>query len=109
METKNKTVVMAVLDFALESVVWVDKNGREISLKDAIMGGGSIESLNRDELLGAFASCQIRRQEFEENSRAMTNEQLAEKIKSFVLADAHDQLSSITAEASRTESIRRVI
>jgi len=108
METKNKTVVMAVLDYALESVVWVDKSGRETSLKDAITaGGGSIEALGRDELLGAFASCQIRRQEFGDNSRSMTNEQLAERIKSFVLADAHEQLSAIAAEARASEGLRK--
>ena len=108
METKNKTVVMAVIDYALESVVWVGNNGRETSLKDAIAKcGGSIESLSRDELLGAFASLQIRRQEFSQNSRGMNNEQLADKIKSFVLADAHEQLSQIAAEATATEGLRK--
>ena len=34
MESKNKTVLMTVIDTILEEVVWVNQNGETISLKD---------------------------------------------------------------------------
>ena len=36
MESKNKTVLMTIIDTILEETVWVNKSGETVSLKDAI-------------------------------------------------------------------------
>ena len=61
MESKNKTVLMTVIDTILEETVWVNKSGETISLKDAIaknikMGNaGNIESLDRSKPIHVIA------------------------------------------------------
>ena len=75
MESKNKTVLMTVIDTILEEVVWVNQNGETISLKDALAKNihagklGNIEALDRSDLIGAYTSFQIKRQSFAENTK----------------------------------------
>lgn len=95
MESKNKTILMTLIDAALEEITWVQPNGESISLKGAIaksikMGrDGRIESLSRDDLLGADTARRIETQDFAGNSRDMKTQDIAEKIKEFVLDRAH--------------------
>jgi hypothetical protein len=104
MESKNKTVLMAVIDGILEEVVWVSKGGEAVSLKEAIarnMRGGKsagVESLAREDLIGALTSFQIRRQSFSENTKAMDDAQIAEVLKAFIFDEAKSQIAAVERE-----------
>lgn len=111
MESKNKTVLMAIIDSVLENTVWVNKSGENISLKDAIAKNttGRIENLDRNDLLGAYTSFQIKRQSFAENTRDMSNTDLANKIKSFIFDETRDQMLMVERELNvkGNEKIRK--
>lgn len=113
MESKNKTVLMTVIDTILEETVWVNKSGETISLKDAIaknikMGNaGNIESLDRSDLLGAYTSFQIKRQSFAENTRDMSNKDIADKIKLFIFEDTREQMILLDRELNISEKARK--
>ena len=100
MESKNKTVLMAIIDSVLENTVWVNKSGENVSLKDAIAkdATGRIENLDRNDLLGAYTSFQIKRQSFAENTRDMNNQTLADKIKLFIFEETREQMLMVERE-----------
>ncbi len=104
MESKNKTVLMTVIDTILEEVVWVNKNGETISLKDALAKNihegktGNIEALDRSDLIGAYTSFQIKRQSFAENTKSMTDKEIADKIKLYIFEDTREQMILLERE-----------
>ncbi len=104
MESKNKTVLMTVIDTILEEIVWVNKNGETISLKDALAKNihegnvGNIEALNRNDLIGAYTSFQIKRQSFAENTKNMTDKEIADKIKLYIFEDTREQMILLEKE-----------
>ncbi|MDR1009041.1 MAG: hypothetical protein LBL52_02180 [Rickettsiales bacterium] len=116
MESKNKTILMTIIDSVLEEIIWVEKGGATVSLKEAIAksihegASGSLESLERAELIGAYTAFQIRRQSFAENTKTMTDSQIAERIKLFIFEAAHEQMSALEAEvgASSESKLRKV-
>ena len=113
MESKNKTVLMTVIDTILEETVWVNKSGQTISLKDAISKNiragntGNIDSLERSDLLGAYTSFQIKRQSFAENTRNMTDKELSDKIKLFIFEDTREQMLLLEKELNLSEKSRK--
>ncbi len=114
MESKNKTVLMTIIDTILEETVWVNKTGETISLKDALaknikMGNvGNIDSLDRSDLLGAYTSFQIKRQSFAENTRDMSNKEIADKIKLFIFEDTREQMLLLEKELNISEEKRKM-
>ena len=114
MESKNKTVLMTNIDTILEETVWVNKTGETISLKDALaknikMGNvGNIDSLDRSDLLGAYTSFQIKRQSFAENTRDMSNKEIADKIKLFIFEDTREQMLLLEKELNISEEKRKM-
>ncbi len=113
MESKNKTVLMTVIDTILEETVWVNKSGETVSLKDAIARNiksgknGNVESLERSDLLGAYTSFQIKRQSFAENTRDMSDKELADKIKLFIFEDTREQMLLLERELDISTSERK--
>ncbi|MBR1544769.1 MAG: hypothetical protein IJ638_02395 [Alphaproteobacteria bacterium] len=113
MESKNKTVLMTVIDTILEETVWVNKSGETISLKDAIARSikagkaGNVESLDRSDLLGAYTSFQIKRQSFAENTKNMTDKELADKIKLFIFEDTREQMILLERELELSSKERK--
>ena len=114
MSSKNKTVLMTIIDTILEETVWVNKTGETISLKDALaknikMGNvGNIDSLDRSDLLGAYTSFQIKRQSFAENTRDMSNKEIADKIKLFIFEDTREQMLLLEKELNISEEKRKM-
>ena len=114
MESKNKTVLMTIIDTILEETVWVNKTGETISLKDALaknikMGNvGNIDSLDRSDLLGAYTSFQIKRQSFAENTRDMSNKEIADKIKLFIFEDTREQMLLLEKELNISDEKRKM-
>ena len=104
MESKNKTVLMTVIDTILEEVVWVNQNGETISLKDALAKNihagklGNIEALDRSDLIGAYTSFQIKRQSFAENTKSMTDKEISDKIKLYIFEDTREQMILLEKE-----------
>lgn len=104
MESKNKTMLMTVIDSVLEEIVWVNKQGEAISLKESvarnIQDGKSagIEGLGREDLIGAFTAFQIRRQSFSENTKGMSDAEIARMLKLFVFDDTREQMSRLERE-----------
>ncbi len=115
MESKNKTVLMTIIDAILEETVWVNKSGETVSLKDAIAKNikqglsGNIDTLDRNELLGAYTSFQIKKQSFAENTREMTNKEIAEKIKMFIFEDAREQMLLLEKELDVVSKKRKTL
>lgn len=111
MESKNKTVIMAIIDGILENTIWLDKMGQNISLKEALSknAGGSVNNLSRDDLLGAHTSFQIRRQTFAENAHNMDDKQIADRIKLFIFEEAHEQMERVNQELGVSEALSRKI
>ena len=113
MESKNKTVLMTVIDTILEETVWVNKIGETVSLKDAIAKNikagktGNIDSLERTDLLGAYTSFQIKRQSFAENVRDMSDKELSDKIKLFIFEDTREQMLLLERELEVSEEKRK--
>ena len=113
MESKNKTVLMTVIDTILEETVWVNKSGETISLKDAIArnikagNNGNVDGLERSDLLGAYTSFQIKRQSFAENTRDMSDKELADKIKLFIFEDTREQMLLLERELNISNSERK--
>ncbi|MDR1477216.1 MAG: hypothetical protein LBI17_03770 [Rickettsiales bacterium] len=113
MESKNKTVLMSVIDGVLEEIVWVGKSGAAISLKEAIAANmkgadsADIGSLSRDDLIGAYTAFQIRRQSFSESTRDMADSEIAAKIKSFVFDDTRERMALVERELSPRSQARR--
>jgi hypothetical protein len=113
MESKNKTVLMTVIDAILEEVVWVNKNGETISLKEAlaknIMSGkrGGIETLSRDDLIGAYTSMQIKRQSFSEQTKSMQDSEIADRLKLFIFEDSREQMLRLEAELGVAGAARK--
>ncbi len=113
MESKNKTVLMTVIDTILEETVWVNKSGETVSLKDAIAKSiksgntGNIDSLERSDLLGAYTSFQIKRQSFAENTRDMSDRELSDKIKLFIFEDTREQMLLLERELNISEKERK--
>ncbi len=113
MESKNKTVLMTVIDTILEETVWVNKSGETVSLKDAIARNiksgnvGNIDSLERSDLLGAYTSFQIKRQSFAENTRDMSDKELSDKIKLFIFEDTREQMLLLERELNISEKQRK--
>jgi hypothetical protein len=114
MESKNKTVLMSVIDGVLEEIVWVGKNGAAISLKEAIaanmrgVDSAGIGSLSRDDLIGAYTAFQIRRQSFSESTRDMKDSEIAGRIKSFVFDDTRDRMGRLERELGPRSQARKV-
>ncbi|MCR5506973.1 MAG: hypothetical protein K6F04_03950 [bacterium] len=113
MESKNKTVLMTVIDTILEETVWVNKSGETISLKDAIARNikagktGNVEGLDRSDLLGAYTSFQIKRQSFAENTKNMSDKELADKIKLFIFEDTREQMILLERELDISTAERK--
>ncbi|MBR4315890.1 MAG: hypothetical protein IKP65_02825 [Alphaproteobacteria bacterium] len=113
MESKNKTVIMTVIDTIREETVWVNKSGETVSLKDAIArnikagGMGNVDSLERSDLLGAYTSFQIKRQSFAENTRDMSDKELSDKIKLFIFEDTREQMLLLERELNLSTSERK--
>ena len=113
MESKNKTVLMTIIDTILEETVWVNKSGETVSLKDAIARSikagntGNIDSLERSDLLGAYTSFQIKRQSFAENTRDMSDKELSDKIKLFIFEDTREQMLLLERELDISEKERK--
>ena len=113
MESKNKTILMTVIDTILEETVWVNKSGETVSLKDAISKNiksgntGNIDKLERSDLLGAYTSFQIKRQSFAENTRDMSDKELAEKIKLYIFEDTREQMLLLEKELKLSEKSRK--
>lgn len=113
MESKNKTVLMTVIDTILEETVWVNKSGETVSLKDAIAKNikagksSNIDGLERSDLLGAYTSFQIKRQSFAENTRDMSDKELADKIKLFIFEDTREQMLLLERELNLSEAERK--
>lgn len=104
MESKNKAVIKSLIAGILEDTFWVDQMGVTISLKDAInknikLGkGGDIDTLDRNDLLGAYTAFQIRRQVFSENAHGMNNMDLVNRIKLFIFEEATEQMECVNEE-----------
>ena len=104
MESKNKTVLMTVIDSVIEEIVWVNRTGEAVSLKEAVSrnvkGGKSagIESLVREDLIGALTAFQIRRQSFSENTKDMNDAEIAKMVKSFIFEETREQMDRIERE-----------
>ena len=113
MESKNKTIMMTIIDSVLEETIWVERGGGAISLKEAIARAikngaeGGLDSLSRDELVGAYTAFQIRRQSFGENTKDMTNAKIAERVKAFIFEAAHEQMTALEAEVGASEEMAR--
>ncbi|MCL2439104.1 MAG: hypothetical protein FWD15_01175 [Alphaproteobacteria bacterium] len=113
METKNKTVLMTVIDDILGDIMWAERNGMLISLKEAIArsiaGGsnGNIEALSRDELIGAYTAFQIRKQQFTNNTKEMTNAKIAECLKLFIFDTAREQMAALEESVSVDSAIEK--
>jgi hypothetical protein len=114
MESKNKTVLMSVIDSVLEEIVWVGKQGEAISLKEAIAknmkkgASAGIESLSRDDLVGAMTSFQIRRQSFSENTKDMRNEDIAKMLKVFIFDETRSQMDRLERELGLEAKARKL-
>ncbi len=114
MESKNKTVLMTIIDTILEETVWVNKSGETISLKDALaknikMGNvGNIDGLDRSDLIGAYTSFQIKRQSFAENTRDMSDKEIADKIKLFIFEDTREQMLLLEQELGVSSQERKM-
>ncbi|MDR0367448.1 MAG: hypothetical protein LBH41_02630 [Rickettsiales bacterium] len=113
MESKNKTILMTIIDSVIEDVVWVEKGGAAISLKEAIArsihggAGGTLDALSRDELIGAYTAFQIRRQSFGENTKAMSDSQIADRVKVFIFDAAREQMSALEAAVGESGTLRK--
>ena len=115
MESKNKTVIMAIIDGILENLIWVNRVGQTVSLKDVISksgqltNGSMVDNLSRDDLLGAYTAYQIRRQTFAENAYNMSDKEIADKVKLFIFEEAHEQMSMVNRELGVAEKVVRKI
>ncbi|MDR2099074.1 MAG: hypothetical protein LBO78_03560 [Rickettsiales bacterium] len=113
MESKNKTVLMTVIDAILEDLAWVNKNGETVSLKEALAKNirngkrGGIEMLARDELIGAYTSMQIRRQSFSEPTQGMADSEIADRLKLFIFEDSREQMLRLESELGTAGAARK--
>ena len=79
------------------------------SAKNIKMGNvGNIDSLDRSDLLGAYTSFQIKRQSFAENTRDMSNKEIADKIKLFIFEDTREQMLLLEKELNISEEKRKM-
>ncbi len=114
MESKNKTILMTVIDAILEEIVWVNKSGETISLKDALAKNihegkvGNIEALDRNDLIGAYTSFQIKRQSFAENTKDMSNKEISDKIKLYIFEDTREQMLLLDKELGVENKTRKM-
>lgn len=114
MESKNKTILMTVIDAILEEIVWVNKSGETISLKDALAKNihegkvGNIEALDRNDLIGAYTSFQIKRQSFAENTKDMSDKEISDKIKLYIFEDTREQMILLDKELGLEEKTRKM-
>ena len=65
--------------------------------------------MDRNELLGAYTSFQIKKQSFAENTREMTNKEIAEKIKMFIFEDAREQMLLLEKELDVVSKKRKTL
>lgn len=113
MESKNKTVLMTVIDTILEEIVWVNKKGETVSLKDSLAKNihegkvGNIEALERSDLIGAYTSFQIKKQSFAENTKSMEDKEISDKIKLCIFEDTREQMLRLESELGIQTKVRK--
>lgn len=102
--SKNATILMTVIDSVVEGIIWVDKDEKTMTLKEALFDNirhgrtMAIESLDRNALIGAYTSCQIQNQSFDESTKDLTDAQIAERIKLYINEETQRQMSLIEKE-----------
>ena len=100
MESKNKTVLMAIIDSILEHTTWVNALGEDVSLKDSLGKSttGRIEDLAKDDLVGAYTSFQVKKQSFSKNPKEMDTKDLSNEIKIFIFEETKAQMLMLERE-----------
>ena len=100
MESKNKTVLMAIIDSILEHTTWVNALGEDVSLKDSLGKSttGRIEDLAKDDLVGAYTSFQVKKQSFSENIKDKSIKELSDDIKLFIFNETREQMLMLERE-----------
>lgn len=90
--------IIQIIDKILEGVVWVNKDAKLVSLKQALHQANpdgsakNIENLPIEDLIGAFTCIQIRRELFNENATSYKKEKLVERIKDLIFEEAKIEL-----------------
>ncbi len=97
--TKNSqmTKVMEAIDQVLGTIVWVNPEGDLVNLKQilhkTVNGKGKlIETLARQDLVGAYTCLQIQFERFDKKIQDLSNEDLIAEIKEMMFMKARETI-----------------
>ncbi|MHA1550296.1 MAG: hypothetical protein ACTSXV_02450 [Alphaproteobacteria bacterium] len=100
MKNTEMTKVMNAIDGVLNTVVWVNAEGDLINLKKLLhktLSNGTartIETLGRNDLIGAYTCLQIRTERFDRKIQDLSNDELVNEIKDMIFIQAKAEIAT---------------